>query len=160
MFDYTYINSICPGGNLFDADVMFVPFNMPGLHYTGAYVIFKKKTIVYVDSSVSSDGPIDDHRPYALALFLKDHWSKLRVDGKLMGDCELSEWTLATGTMKQGELQVDDGVNCGVFQCVYADQFCSGGQRVTIGSGNIWNARKRLLILLWERRNIRELYLT
>jgi hypothetical protein len=150
LHEEAYLRAVLGGSlNIFEAAAMYVPLNEPHSHWTGVLALFSTKTLVFLDSLQGEPC----FRVYAVLLFLRDHWRRLKRDGVLPEDAEdfdVSSWTIEVARIKPGEKQIDT-INCLVFQCAYIEQICEGSD-IAIAPGSIANGRLRLLVELYKRK--------
>ncbi|XP_069733521.1 sentrin-specific protease 2-like [Phaenicophaeus curvirostris] len=122
--------------NLFEHDIVFVPVYMT-YHFTLAVIDMRKKTIEYFDSAA-----VNRKNEICETLF-----KYLQEESQQKRHLELdrSEWTLRS--MRSHEIpQQENGDDCGVFVCKYAD-YISRDRPLTFTQSDIPYFRKRMV---WE----------
>lgn len=123
-FGSPYLATVLTNNNIFEAAAVYIPLNVPHFHWSGALVLFEKKTILYLDSLQKRPC----YRVYAVLQFLGDHYRKLKQDGVLPADAEdfnPMSWKIEVAVIASGENQVNvDAINCLVYQCAYIEQLC------------------------------------
>ncbi|XP_069733511.1 sentrin-specific protease 2-like [Phaenicophaeus curvirostris] len=122
--------------NLFEHDIVFVPVYMT-YHFTLAVIDMRKKTIEYFDSAA-----VNRKNEICETLF-----KYLQEESQQKRHLELdrSEWTLRS--MRSHEIpQQENGDDCGVFVCKYAD-YISRDRPLTFTQSHMPYFRKRMV---WE----------
>ena len=145
--EYNYENvkswgSKVHGGDIFELKYIVCPINIGNMHWTCAIVFMEEKRIQYYDSC----GETQIKWLHVLLLYLKDEYR-----GKNGRELDLSQWTLV-GCKKDTPRQ-DNGVDCGVFMCMFAD-FVSRDLPLTFGQDHIHHCRDRMLLSIAGSRNI------
>lgn len=134
--------------DLFAIDFVFVPINLDNRHWTLSVVNVQRKTISYYDSAgggkvnmgccPASYGTPEDHMKRILAYLSKEHQDKKDEplpEGWKINPVGQSEDVL----IPQGRIpQQQNGYDCGVFVCKYADCI-SRGEPLTFTQSDITN---------------------
>jgi len=111
MYDYSGVKTWFKNVNIFEMDKIFVPINHGHMHWICAVICMTEKKICMYDSMGSHGMEYLE----ALLHFINDkHISKKGVPLH-----DIDEWELVGH--KQGIPSQDNGVDCGVFTCMFAD---------------------------------------
>ncbi|KAI1899255.1 hypothetical protein AGOR_G00059920 [Albula goreensis] len=126
--------------DIFLYDIILVPLHL-GVHWSLAVIDLKAKTVKYYDSM----GQRHDDICSLLLVYLKDEY-KIKKSKEL----EVSKWVVSS--LKSSEIpQQNNGSDCGVFTCKYAD-YIARGLPLTFTQLNMPYFRKKMI---WEILNQR-----
>ncbi|XP_018581724.1 sentrin-specific protease 2 isoform X2 [Scleropages formosus] len=126
--------------DLFQYEIIVVPLHM-GVHWSLSVIDFREKSVMYYDSM----GQKHDDICKLLLLYLKE---ELKIkNGK---DLDISKWVTASFSAKEIPQQ-NNGSDCGVFVCKYAD-YISQGRPLTFTQSHVPYFRRRMI---WEILNQR-----
>lgn len=126
--------------DLFLCDIILVPLHL-GVHWSLAVIDLKAKSVKYYDSM----GQRHDDICSLLLLYLKDEYK-----AKKSKDLDVSKWIVSS--LKSNEIpQQNNGSDCGVFACKYAD-YIARGQPLTFKQSHMSYFRSRMI---WEILNQR-----
>ncbi|KAJ8256163.1 hypothetical protein COCON_G00200270 [Conger conger] len=126
--------------DLFLYDLILAPLHL-GVHWSLAVIDLKAKSVKYYDSM----GQRHDHICSLLLRYLKDEYMAKKGKG-----LEVSKWVVSS--LKSSEIpQQNNGSDCGVFTCKYAD-YIARGQPLTFTQSNMPYFRNKMI---WEILNQR-----
>ncbi|KAG7466971.1 hypothetical protein MATL_G00148160 [Megalops atlanticus] len=124
--------------DLFAYDIILVPLHL-GVHWSLAVIDLKAKSVKCYDSM----GQRHDEICRLLLLYLKDEYKT-----KKNKDLEVSKWEVTS--LRSNEIpQQNNGSDCGVFACKYAD-YIARGWPLTFTQSHMPYFRKRMI---WEILN-------
>ncbi|KAJ8350357.1 hypothetical protein SKAU_G00254870 [Synaphobranchus kaupii] len=126
--------------DIFLQDIILVPLHL-GVHWSLAVIDLKAKSVKYYDSM----GQRHDDICSLLLLYLKDEYK-----AKKSKDLEVTKWVVSS--LKSSEIpQQNNGSDCGVFACKYAD-YIARGQPLTFTQSHMPYFRNKMI---WEIINQR-----
>ena len=108
-----------PGKNIFDLKCIYFPANVNENHWTLTVVFMEEKRIQYYDS-YKGEGKGEKYLKGVLQYLKDEHMRQFK---KPMDE---SEWQLVPCTADTPQQDDDDGRNCGVFVCLFADFIALG----------------------------------
>ncbi|MFT7818134.1 sentrin-specific protease 2 isoform X2 [Arapaima gigas] len=126
--------------DLFEYEIIVVPLHL-GVHWSLAVIDFNTKSVMYYDSM----GQRHDDICKLLLLYLKEE-----LKAKKNKDLDVSRWVAASLNAKEIPQQ-NNGSDCGVFACKYAD-YVSQGRPLTFTQSHVPYFRRRMI---WEILNQR-----
>jgi len=129
-----------PGQDIFLLDKIFIPVNLSNVHWACAVIFMQERRIQFYDS-MGGDG-----KYYLDALFryVKDEW-KNKNDGKELPHAD--EWKLVT--CRPDTPRQENGFDCGVFTCMFAD-FLSMGYPLLFTQSHVTQCRERIALSIMQ----------
>ena len=137
---YTYKNvkrwsKKVPGKDIFNLDKIIIPVNISGMHWSLLTVFVQKKKIQFFDS-MGGDGT---RYLEGLMNYMKDE----HMDKKKNPLENVDDWKLVG--YERGIPQQENGYDCGVFACMYAD-FISQDLPLKFSQDQITECRERIAL--------------
>jgi len=129
-----------PGKDIFNLDKIFFACNVHQTHWTCVVIFMQEKLIRFYDS-MAGDGYSYSH---GLLKYLKDEW-KAKKGGDLPN---ADEWKIV-GYVDGDVPQQQNGFDCGVFTCMYAD-FVSMDRPLAFTQEHITRCRERIALSIMK----------
>ena len=131
--NYTKVRRWTKKTDIFGMDFVIVPIHVNGNHWCLGLINFVHKKVQYYDSLRGSNQP-------ALDLLLE--YVQLEYKDKKKGDLNMDEWVKEN---RQDIPRQQNGFDCGVFMCMFAEYISRGTLHMDFSQDNILFFRKRMV---------------
>jgi sentrin-specific protease 1 len=122
----------CGVKNIFELDKIVMPVNVGGMHWCLAVIYIQEKKIQYYDS-MSGSG--------MSTLKILKRYLVEEKDNKMKEKLDPAEWTLVP--TENGTPQQNNGCDCGVFTCMFAD-YLGAGEALNFSQADMPHFRYRV----------------
>jgi hypothetical protein len=136
--------------DIFELDRLFIPVNQEQAHWTFMLVEIQSREIYYFDS-MEDGGRYKDKCVETVTKFLQDEWRDKK--GKI------SKFKWKVGKSKFGSVpQQENGIDCGVFACAFAESISRGRQSFGFKQEDITALRLQIALSILDTEHFRRFF--